>query len=55
MILINGLFKPSKSLTELWTHKAIKKNLDYLHYNPVESGAVEEPHHYLYSSAIDYA
>ncbi|MDN4163884.1 transposase [Cytophagales bacterium LB-30] len=40
---------------ELWSNKAIQKNLDYLHFNPVESGEVEEPQHYLYSSAIDYA
>ncbi|REE01988.1 transposase IS200 family protein [Marinoscillum furvescens DSM 4134] len=39
---------------ELWSNKAIQKNLDYLHYNPVESGEVAEPEHYLYSSAIDY-
>jgi hypothetical protein len=40
---------------EHWSNKAIQKNLDYLHYNPVESGEVAEPEHYLYSSAIDYA
>jgi len=40
---------------ELWSNKAIQKNLDYIHFNPVESGEVGEPHHYLYSSAIDYA
>ena len=40
---------------ELWSNQAIQKNLDYLHNNPVESGEVAEPQHYLYSSAIDYA
>lgn len=40
---------------ELWSNEAIQKNLDYLHFNPVESGDVEEPQYYLYSSAIDYA
>lgn len=40
---------------ELWSAKAIQKNLDYIHNNPVESGEVSEPHHYLYSSAIDYS
>jgi putative transposase len=39
---------------ELWSNKAIQKNLNYLHNNPVETGDVAEPHHYLYSSAIDY-
>ncbi len=40
---------------ELWSNDAIQKNLDYIHNNPVVSGEVAEPHHYLYSSAIDYA
>ena len=40
---------------ELWSHKAIQKNLDYIHFNPVESGEVAESEHYLYGSAIDYA
>ena len=29
--------------------------IDYIHNNPVEAGIVEEPLHYLYSSARDYA
>ncbi len=40
---------------ELWSNTAIQKSLDYLHNNPVASGEVSEPQHYLYSSAIDYA
>jgi len=40
---------------ELRSNTAIQKNLDYLHNNPVESGEVAEPEHYLYSSAVDYA
>jgi len=32
----------------------IHQRLDYLHNNPVESGAVEYPPEYLYSSAKDY-
>lgn len=31
------------------------QKLDYLHYNPVEAGVVSEPHHYRYSSALDYS
>jgi putative transposase len=31
------------------------QKLDYVHLNPVRAGIVEEPHHYTYSSAIDYA
>ena len=30
------------------------QRLDYLHNNPVESGAVAYPPDYLYSSAKDY-
>ena len=29
--------------------------LDYLHYNPVEAGVVDQPEHYRYSSARNYA
>nr|WP_294792191.1 transposase [uncultured Mucilaginibacter sp.] len=39
---------------ELSTHKMMIQRLDYLHNNPVESGAVDRPPNYLYSSAIDY-
>jgi len=42
-------------VTQLWSNKAIQKNLNYLHFNPVKSGEVAEAEHYLYSSAIDYA
>ncbi len=40
---------------ELSTNKVMEQRLDYLHNNPVEAGIVEEPAHYLYSSARDYA
>ncbi|MET3503508.1 hypothetical protein ABIC45_005145 [Mucilaginibacter rubeus] len=30
------------------------QRLDYLHNNPVESGAVDYPPNYLYSGAKDY-
>ena len=33
----------------------IQQKLRYIHRNPVEEGLVEEPHHYLYSSARDEA
>jgi len=39
----------------------IDQKVDYLpdrqagiHFNPVEAGFVNEPHHWKYSSAIDY-
>ncbi|MBS1521997.1 MAG: transposase [Bacteroidetes bacterium] len=31
------------------------QRLNYLHNNPVQEGIVEEPEHYVYSSARDYA
>ena len=39
---------------ELSTAEMFDQRLDYLHYNPVESGAVRNPPGYLYSNAIDY-
>ena len=40
---------------ELWSNEVMDQKLEYLHNNPVSAGWVEEPEHYLYSSAIDYA
>lgn len=39
---------------ELTTSTLFAQKLDYIHYNPVISGFVDEPEHYLYSSARDY-
>ncbi|MCB0807289.1 MAG: transposase [Bacteroidales bacterium] len=41
--------------TELWSNYVIDQKLDYLHNNPVEAGFVDEPVHWKYSSARDYA
>jgi REP element-mobilizing transposase RayT len=40
---------------ELFNNKIIDQKLEYLHNNPVVAGFVNEPEHYLYSSAMDYA
>jgi REP element-mobilizing transposase RayT len=40
---------------ELWSSSVIEQKIDYIHYNPVEAGFVIEPHHWKYSSAIDYS
>jgi putative transposase len=40
---------------QLMTNRFIQEKLDYVHNNPVESEIVDEPEHYLYSSARDYA
>ena len=39
---------------ELSTNEMVNQRLNYLHNNPVVSGAVDEPRNYLYSSARDY-
>lgn len=33
----------------------LMQKIEYIHMNPVVAAIVSEPHHYLYSSAIDYA
>ncbi len=40
---------------ELWSNHVIEKKLDYIHNNPVVAGFVIEPHHWKYSSALDYS
>ena len=40
---------------ELSSIEMLQQRLDYLHQNPVESGFVALPEHYLYSSAVNYA
>jgi putative transposase len=40
---------------ELFSRKFTAQKLNYIHYNPVEAGIVDEPEHYLLSSARDYA
>ncbi len=39
---------------ELSNNKIIDQKLAYLHYNPVAASYVENPEHWLYSSAKDY-
>ncbi len=40
---------------ELYSNEFMEQKLEYIHMNPVRAGIVEEPSHYLYSSARDYA
>ncbi|TAD95288.1 MAG: transposase [Bacteroidetes bacterium] len=40
---------------ELISNRFKEQKLDYIHKNPVVEGWVEEPEHYLYSSAKNYA
>ena len=39
---------------ELWTTEVIKQKIDYIHNNPVESGFVNNPVDYKYSSARNF-
>ncbi|WP_255481260.1 transposase [Pontibacter sp. Tf4] len=40
---------------ELSTNELMEQRLEYLHQNPVKAGFVEDPEHWYYSSARDYA
>ena len=40
---------------ELWSDEVFYQKMDYIHMNPVVSGFVDQPEHWLYSSARDYA
>ena len=40
---------------ELSDNLMMQQKLDYIHHNPVVEGLVDDPEHYLYSSARDYA
>ena len=39
---------------ELETNYFLEQKLEYIHNNPVESGIVEKPYEYIYSSAKNY-
>ena len=34
--------------------KFTRQKVDYIHMNPVAAGIVDEPEHYVFSSARDY-
>jgi putative transposase len=40
---------------ELETNNFKDQKLEYIHMNPVKAGLVDEPEHYRWSSARDYA
>ena len=40
---------------EIITPEFLQQKVDYIHMNPVVAEIVDEPQHYLYSSAIDYS
>ncbi len=40
---------------EIYSSEFLRQKIAYIHDNPVRAGWVNEPQHYKYSSAIDYA
>lgn len=40
---------------EIHSEEFLQQKIDYIHMNPVVAEIVDEPHHYKYSSAIDYS
>ena len=40
---------------EIWSQEVFDQKLSYIHYNPVASGFVGQPEHWLFSSARNYA
>lgn len=49
------LWQHNNKPIELWSTAVIEQKADYIHDNPVISGFGSEPHHWKYSSAIDYS
>ena len=39
----------------IYSNKFLLQKLNYIHNNPVRAGIVDQPEHYLYSSARNYA
>ncbi|MNU01304.1 hypothetical protein D3C72_2446660 [compost metagenome] len=39
----------------VFSEAMLREKLDYMHRNPVKRGYVDEPEHWRYSSARDYA
>jgi REP element-mobilizing transposase RayT len=48
------LWQAESHPVELTTSKIAHQKLDYVHYNPVEAGFVNDSEEWKYSSAIDY-
>ena len=47
-------WKPDNHPIELFELAVITQKIDYIHYNPVRAGWVDNPESYSYSSAINY-
>jgi len=51
---LNQFWQHDNHPIELYSNKVIKQKLEYIHYNAVRAGFVDEIWHYRYSSAKDY-
>ena len=51
----NQFWQQHNKPIELWSNDVIDQKINYIHYNPVVAGFVENECEYLYSSAKDYA
>jgi putative transposase len=40
---------------EIYDEKMLIQKIEYIHNNPVDRGYVDDPEHWRYSSAINYA
>ena len=40
---------------EIQSEEMMRQKIEYIHYNPVRRGYIDEPEHWRYSSARDYA
>ncbi len=64
LIKSNGKKNPNNKLYQFWqqdnrpielsSNEMLEQRLDYLHMNPVKAGIVNDPAHFVYSSARDY-
>ena len=43
------------SLLNFGSKEAVEQKLDYMHNNSVGTGFIVEPHHWKYSSAVNFA
>ena len=50
----NQVWQEGMHPIELYTKRFTDQKMDYIHNNPVAVGIVEEPQHYIFSSARDY-
>ena len=51
----NQFWQQHNKPIELWSNEVIDQKINYIHSNPVVAGFVTEPHHWKYSSAINFS